>query len=189
MLTIFHSSIPTEIAPHYVRYYAAAYTFEAQPPFTPRRISTKPLMVGSEMDGHKVDPRYVDGWKPYVVFPCGLIPNGEGWLCSLGINDWQCAIAKLKPSELYLGAANGSDIAPRYFRHPNGSLPVKHIDDSQKRILLHWMIPRAGNMSISQGVMKCVNPREAQTVAEQPGVEEITFAAFEHIQMEGLRGR
>lgn len=184
MLAIFHSRLPGLSSPNWYRYYGAAYTFQAEPPFAPLRISTRPLMTGSEEDGHGVDQRKlkanVDLWKPYVVFPCGLVTNGTGWLCSLGVNDWQCAVAHLKPDQLFLGAANGSDIQPRYFRRSNGSLPVKMLDDNQRFKFLQWEIPRARQTGVGTGYMKCANPREAQLIAELPEVEEINFAEFEH---------
>lgn len=177
-LTMFHSSLPTEIAPHFVRYYAAAYTFEGAPPFTPLRISTRPLMAGSEADGHKVDPRYVDGWKPWVVFPCGIVEYKSGWLVSLGINDWQCAIATLKPTQLFLGAANGSDIPTRYFRRENGTLPVAVYNEGNRKRLLEWTVPRTSFGMASAGVMACSNPREAQEVADFKDVAEISYEQY-----------
>ena len=183
-LTIFHSSLATEVAPHFVRYYAAAYTFEGQPPFAPLRVSTRPLMVGSEADGHQVDPRYIEGWKPYVVFPCGLIEQvpgaSAGWLVSLGVNDWQCVIAKMRPDQLYLGAANGSDIPSRYFRRSNGSMPVMVAGDGGRKRPLEWTVPRTHHHTSGVGFMMCSNPREAQDVADFPSVEEISFYDYDH---------
>jgi predicted GH43/DUF377 family glycosyl hydrolase len=179
MLSIFHSSLPTEIAPHYIRYYAAAYTFEGEPPFAPLRISTRPLMVGSEEDGHRVDPRYVAGWKPYVVFPCGLVPDGPNWLVSLGVNDWACAVARIKADGLHLGAANGSDIPPRYFSADNGSMPVPIRGEDGLPRHLHWTVVRGRVGRTGTGYMKCANPMEAQAVAEMAGVTEIKYADWD----------
>lgn len=182
-LSIFHSSLPTEIAPHYIRYYAAAYTFEGVPPFAPLRVSTRPLMVGSEEDGHKVDPRYVEGWKPYVVFPCGLVADGTGWLVSLGINDWACAVARLQPNQLHLGAANGSDIPPRYFKAGNGSMPVSLKGEDGLTRQLHWSVVRGRFPGMAGvGYMRCGNPMEAQAVAEANGVTEIQYAEWDRAQ-------
>jgi len=178
-LSIFHSSLPTEVPPHFVRYYAAAYTFDSKPPFAPIRISTQPLMAGSEADGHEVDPRYVEGWKPYVVFPCGLVPDGSGWLCSLGVNDWACAVARMKPDKLHLGAANGSDIPPRYFKTENGSMPVAVRGDDGKTRHLHWDVTRGRFGRSGIGYMRCANPMEAQAVCEANGVAEIGFAEYD----------
>lgn len=183
-LTMFHSSIHTEVAPHFVRYYAAAYTFQGQPPFAPLRISTRPLMAGSEADGHQVDPRYVEGWKPYVVFPCGMIDRdpkdaASGWLVSLGVNDWQCAVARLRPDQLYLGAANGTDVPARYFRRNNGSLPILVFQEGGRKKSLEWLVPKPRFGMAGIGYMMCENPREAQEVAEFAGVEEIAFGDYE----------
>lgn len=179
-LSIFHSSVKTEIPPHYVRYLAGAYTFEARPPFTPLKISMRPMMSGSEEDGHKVDPRYMEGWKPYVVFPCGLIPEPDGsFLCSLGVNDWQCAIARLSPAQFHLGAVDGSDVITRYFRRENGSMPIKIVDDDQRTQFLNWLVPKAGVGMAGIGYMKVGNPREAEVVAEFPNVDEITEIDYE----------
>lgn len=191
-MAIFHSSIHTEVAPHFVRYYAAAYTFEGQPPFAPLRISTKPLMVGSEADGHQVDPRYVEGWKPYVVFPCGIVEQhpgspADGWLVSLGVNDWQCAVARLRADQLHLGAANGTDIPPRYFKRDNGTLPIHVFNDGGRKKILEWMVPRNRYGMVGVGYMVCPNPREAQEVAEFPSVEEIGFAEYDRAVL-GARG-
>lgn len=179
LMAIFHSRVNTEVPPHHVRYYGAAYTFQKEPPFTPLRVSTRPVMVASEADGHQVDPRFVDGWKPFVVFPCGLVPDGDGWLSSLGVNDWQCAIAKLRPDQLFLGAANGSDIQPRYFRTENGSKAVKLMTDAGSCRMLPWSVPRWRPTGAGVGYMKCTDPREAQSVAETPGVTEVSFAEFD----------
>lgn len=182
-LSIFHSSVATEVAPHFVRYYAAAYTFEGRPPFAPIRVSTRPLMVGSEADGHQVDPRYVEGWKPYVVFPCGLVERVEGgtggWFVSLGVNDWQCAVARIRPDQLFLGAANGTDIPPRYFRRANGTLPVPVFTGGGRKRLIEWMVPRTPFGMAGVGYMMCDNPLDAQEVSEFPGSEEIGFAEFD----------
>jgi hypothetical protein len=178
-LTIFHSSVPTEIPPHYVRYYAGGYTFSGKPPFNIRKISTKPVMVGSEVDGHKTDPRYKDGWKPYVVFPCGLVDEENGWLTSIGVNDWMCAVAKLDLSALHLGAPDGSDLKPRYFRTTNGSMPAKIWDESGRRVSVEWIIPRTRPGMAPIGYMVLSNPRQAQDVADSKGVTEITKEEFE----------
>lgn len=179
MLCIFHSSIPTETPPHYVRYYAAAYTFEKKAPFRILQVSEQPILAGSEEDGHRVDPRYTEGWKPYVVFPCGLVPDGEGWLMSLGINDWQCAIARLQRSQLLLGSPDGSSFRPRYFQTPNGTLPVRYVDAKQKPVFIHWeVVPNRRSPAAGAGYMRAEASRVAVEVSEVPGVSEITEEVF-----------
>lgn len=175
MLALFHSSIPTEEPPHFVRYYAGAYTFESKPPFKVLQISSQPIMSGSEEDGHKVDPRYVHGWKPYVVFPCGLVKEGDNLIASFGVNDWQCAVGKLKMDQLLLAAADGSSFKSRYFTVPNGTLPVRYIDAHQRPNFLHWeVVSKPGSCSAGTGYMNAANAREAVEVSEQPGVTEIS---------------
>ncbi len=172
---VFHSSLATETAPHYVRYYAGAYAFEAKPPFRITEISETPILAGSEEDGHQVDPRYVDGWKPYVVFPCGLAKDGEKFLVSLGVNDWQCAIARLSTEEFRLGAADGTSFKPRYFKVPNGTLPIKFKDQSGRLQFLQWRVFRPGrNGMAGAGYLRLMNAREASEAQEHEGATEIT---------------
>ncbi len=178
-LSIFHSSLPGEEPPHFVRYYAGAYTFESKPPFAPIRISTRPIMAGSEEDGHKVDPRYVAGWKPYVVFPCGLVVDDSRLLVSFGVNDWQCALGTLTIDQLYLASSDGSELEPRYFRSENGSVPVRIMDVEQRPKFMDWTVPRASCTGAAPGFMSCDDPREAQEVAELPGVSEISREEYE----------
>lgn len=177
-LSIFHSSLPTEVAPHYVRYYAGAYTFEGKPPFTPLMISSRPIMAGSEEDGHQVDPRYVAGWKPYVVFPCGLVPEESDFLVSLGVNDWQCCVGRLSHTQFHLFAADGSERQARYFRRENGSMPVKIVDGEQRIKFLPWLQPRSSGVTVGAGFMMLDDAREAQEVSEAPGVREITETEY-----------
>lgn len=178
-VTIFHSSLATEVAPHFVRYYAGAYTFEAKPPFRPIEISEFPVLSGSEEDGHQVDPRYVEGWKPYVVFPCGLVQEKDRWLVSFGINDWQCAIANLSTAQLQLGPADGSGFKPRFYRTPNGSLPVQYNDGGGAPQFLRWEVFKPGrNGTAGVGYMRILSPREAIEVSELPGVEVVDEHAY-----------
>ncbi len=178
-LVVFHSSVPSEVAPHFVRYYAGAYTFEAAPPFKILQISETPLMQGSEEDGHQVDPRYVEGWKPYVVFPCGLVLDKEKFLVSLGINDWQCAIARVSLDEMRLGAADGSTFRSRYFKASNGSNPVKYTDQSRRIQFLQWRVFKPGRCGmVGTGYMEVSDARQATETMEHPGAEEITESEY-----------
>jgi predicted GH43/DUF377 family glycosyl hydrolase len=189
-LAIFHSSVPSELPPAYVRYYGAAMTFAGKPPFEPLQISTKPIMVGSEVDGHQVDPRYVAGWKPFVTFPAGLVEDGDGWLCSIGVNDWQCAVARLRLPQLLLGAADGTDVPPRYFKRANGSIPVLVMGEHGRRQPVEWIVPRTRNGMTSPGFMMLTNQRQAQEVSEFVGVEEVGASAYEAaiLALSALRG-
>lgn len=185
MLAIFHSSVPTEAPPHFVRYYGAAYTFEAKPPFAITAISHQPLMAGSELDGHGPDPRYAAGWKPFVVFPCGLVPPMEGsddqsFLVSLGVNDWQCAVGRLRLDQMRMGLPDRSDAPMRYFANPNGSMPAKMIDASGQPAWLHWEITQTDRRGASApaGVYATSDGREAEAFLDSPRTEEITAEQY-----------
>lgn len=180
MLTIFHSSLPTEEPPHFVRYYGAAYVFEAKPPFRITAISSRPIMAGSEADGHGMDPRYSAGWKPFVVFPCGCVPEGDDWLVSLGVNDWQCAVGRVTPAHLNLIAPDGSDAPMRYFTTPNGSLPVQSVTADGRSNWIPWEIfnaDRRGAMAPA-GYYATSNGREAEAIADAPRVTEISAEEY-----------
>lgn len=182
LLSVFHSSLPTEVPPHFVRYFGGAYAFENKAPFRITRISELPIMAGSEADQHKVDPRYVAGWKPFVTFPCGLVRHGSRLFCSLGVNDWQCAIARLEESQFSLGAPDGSSFKPRFFRSPNASRPVKYTGADQKPVFLHWTPAKSRiGCAVSNGVLKIATAREAAEVAEYPGAEEIGADEFDRM--------
>lgn len=90
-LTFFHSSLPWK--KRQKRYYVGAYCFEATPPFRVTRITTKPLLAGSEHD-----PRMNGG--PLVVFPCGNVFDGKDHLVSFGVNDEACAWIRIPHTEL-----------------------------------------------------------------------------------------
>ncbi len=175
MLAIFHSSIATEEPPHFVRYYGAAYVFEAKPPFKILTVSAKPIMAGSEADGHGADPRYSDGWKPFVVFPCGIVPDGDDWLVSLGVNDWQCAVGRLKAEQLQFVSPDRSDAPVRYFTTMNGSLPAKMIGQDGASTYLQWEIPTPNLRGMAPtGYFATVDGREAEALSDMPRCEEIT---------------
>jgi predicted GH43/DUF377 family glycosyl hydrolase len=184
-LAIFHSSLATEQAPHYVRYYGAAYRFEAKPPFAITAISDAPLMTGSEEDGHGYDPRYAEGWKPFIPFPCGLVPvnpldEAEGWLVSLGVNDWQCAVGRIKPQQLAMRLPNGSDRPVRYFRTSNGSLPVQIIGANGQLRWIQWEKQEVGRgpVMVPPGYYATADGREAEMLSEAARATEITAEEY-----------
>ncbi len=179
-LHIFHSSLPTEIAPHYVRYYAGAYVFEAKPPFRITGITPKPIVAGSEADGHGYDPRYAEGWKPFIPFPCGVVDDGDDLLVSMGVNDWQCAVGRVPREGLQFVAPDGSQSVMRYFMTMNGSLQAKTIDANGQPKWIPWVIPqsdRRGAMA-PPGFYATSDPREAEAMEETPRVQEITPAEY-----------
>lgn len=60
-------------------YSLGLYTFDAAPPFAPRRIIEQPLVWGDERTRGSC-------WCA-VVFPCGATRDGDRWLVSAGIHD------------------------------------------------------------------------------------------------------
>lgn len=180
LLAFFHSSLATEVVPHHVRYFAAAYIMEPVAPFRVTEISQRPLMSGSESDGHRVDPRYTAGWKPYVVFPCGCVPFGNRYLVSLGVNDWCIAIAKMAADQLELGPVDGSGFKDRFFRTTNGSLGVRLSDDTGHMNPVEWLVPRQGLVGMTgPGYLRISNPRNAEELLGERGVAEITGSEYE----------
>ena len=180
LLAIFHSSVATETPPHYVRYFAGAYRISGAAPYQILGISLRPIISASEEDGHKVDPRYVDGWKPYVVFPCGLVEAGKNYLVSFGINDWQSAIAKLPVDSIDLIKPDGSELRPRFFTRANGSVPFHMFKQDRAPTAVVWKVPSAGaGCSAGRGYARVARQREAQEVAEIVGVTEITEQEYD----------
>jgi len=187
MVHVFHSSLPTEIPPHYVRYYAGLYTFEARPPFAPINISRRPLMVGSEMDGHRQDPRYAKGWKPFVVFPCGVFYDGgldkEAALrVSLGVNDWHIAIAPIKWSGIEMIDADGASRQPRYFRSHRGNYPepITSIGPSgAAQNYIQFEVPERKYGTPPIGYFECRDEQVADELAEIKHIEEISEETYQ----------
>lgn len=184
MLAIFHSSVPTEIAPHFVRYHAGAYTFKSAPPFEVTSISSHPVLTGSEEDGHKVDPRYVAGWKPYVVFPCGLVDDEDGFLVSFGVNDWQCAIGRLRREDLHLGSVRGTEMPPRFFSTSNPGFPVATLMGpgyDMRPVFTDWEVfsTGTGHGGPAPGYMRTTSARIAHDIAGAEGVREISGTEYE----------
>lgn len=174
LLHVFHSSLPTEQAPHYVRYYAGACVMSGRAPFQALSISGRPIAVGSELDSHKVDPRYVQGWKPFVVFPCGCVSIRKNLYVSMGVNDWQTVVAPVK--ELHLINV-GTPIKPRYFKTQNGSLPqrILIVEGSDLRSdWVSWEVPRSPNhVGAGVGYMKAPDARVAEEFSTDPNITEI----------------
>lgn len=76
--TFFHSSTPW--MPPKRQYHMGCYTFESKPPFKVKRITTTPLLSGSQKDPWSKG-------KPLVVFPCGAVFENGNFTVSMGIND------------------------------------------------------------------------------------------------------
>ena len=127
-LTVFHSSTPYPVPPHWRRYYSGAYTFKAEPPFAITAISHEPLLVGSAEDGHAHDPRQIDTWKPFVVFPNGIIQKDDfTYWVSYGVNDYMIAVAE--HDDFLLGDPKFETWGPKYFATDNA--------DRVRRMFVH----------------------------------------------------
>ena len=90
----FHSSQPWWNGRR--RYFMGAYAFEAKPPFRITRMSSEPLLKGSNQDKRILE-------FPIVVFPGGAVFDEakQEWFVVMGINDCQCGWQKI-PHEALL---------------------------------------------------------------------------------------
>jgi predicted GH43/DUF377 family glycosyl hydrolase len=100
-LAFFHSSMELTTVQSkgqsMVHYFMGAYLFEAQPPFSIKKISSKPIVSADCYNG----PAY-DTWKPLrVVFPCGFIHNKDYIWVSFGKQDHEAWIIKLDKAKLF----------------------------------------------------------------------------------------
>lgn len=100
LLRFFHATLDNEFTPNRRRYYIGAYLMEPEPPFTVVRVSRKPIIYGSEVCD--VKQRDCFHFKQNVVFPSGIVVRDGCWLVSLGANDCQSVIAKVRPENLNL---------------------------------------------------------------------------------------
>lgn len=89
--TFFHSR--TNWIPPKCRYHMGAYEFEAKPPFKITRVTTKPILSGSELDRRNIG-------APVVVFPEGSKFVDGTWHVVGGSNDCQCFWQRIPHDEL-----------------------------------------------------------------------------------------
>lgn len=90
--TFFHSSLPMALNQKR-RYAMGAMAYDPIAPFTVRKITPKPLLIGS-----KKDRWYQD--KPAVVFPGSCTLRNGFWTGALGVNDLDSAIFTIHHSKL-----------------------------------------------------------------------------------------
>lgn len=103
LLRFFHTRMDNEPMPARWRYYIGACIMDPEPPFEIYSVSSEPIIRGSEdEDMIPLDRASCFHRKLNVVFPGGCIKDGEDFLLSIGINDCQSAIARLKPADLKL---------------------------------------------------------------------------------------
>ena len=90
-VTFFHSHRPWGETRR--RYFMGALAFSAEPPFRLTRITSRPILCGSEHDH-----RAYGG--PPCIFPCGAVLRGDEWLVTFGVNDENCGWIKIPQHEL-----------------------------------------------------------------------------------------
>jgi len=142
-------------------------------------------MAGSEEDGHGYDPRYAEGWKPYVVFPCGCVPVGSKLVVSFGVNDWQCGVARLDRSKIVMVPADGTGRRKFYFRAANGALPIKTVSPEGQVLWLRWDSPptQQVNRMITPGYLSTSNGLEAEELSQIPNVTETSEDEYHRSMM------
>jgi len=90
-LSFFHSALQWRGPKR--RYYMGAYTFEAKAPFEVKRMTSVPLLVGSERDFR--------AWEsPLVIFAEGHVYEEGVHLVTFGVNDEQCGWIKIPNKDL-----------------------------------------------------------------------------------------
>lgn len=68
------------------------YTFDAKPPFAPRRMTPKPILVA--------DWQTKPADTCCCVFPCGAVHVGDDWVVSMGIHDRWTELRKYSHADL-----------------------------------------------------------------------------------------
>jgi len=96
LLRFAHALQRNERSDQYWTYHICGVVLEPQPPFSILKISSKPILSGTEQYFHW--PRY----KPRVLIPYGAVANGDGFKLSVGCNDSACATVNLTEKDLNL---------------------------------------------------------------------------------------
>ena len=81
------------------RYAPSVYCFQQEYPFAPSAKPKTPLRIASPSGATRTYAR-LNPAVGEVVYPCGSARDGARWLISCGINDEQCAIARLTLAEV-----------------------------------------------------------------------------------------
>jgi predicted GH43/DUF377 family glycosyl hydrolase len=96
-LTIFHSSC--RLLGNFMKtYFIGALLFDSSPPFRPRAASAYPIIDNSFYEGPYSTFR--NRGFDYVVFPMGLTQVNDTLLLSLGHNDWEGLLIRIKLADL-----------------------------------------------------------------------------------------
>lgn len=105
LLRFFHSTLDNEPAHYRRRYYVGAVKLKPEPPFDVIEFSSEPLLYGSEDDVMPpLERSACSHWKGKVIFPAGAVwenpEKPDSVLLSVGVNDSQCAIARINRFKL-----------------------------------------------------------------------------------------
>jgi predicted GH43/DUF377 family glycosyl hydrolase len=76
------------------RYNMTPYIFDKKPPFTIRAIGRSPFLYAANDNPLGGEPG-MGGWTPRVVFPGGMIDNGDSVDLALGVNDTYNAVLRI----------------------------------------------------------------------------------------------
>lgn len=96
-IRFFHSLTGNRHDPYNFRYHIGALTMDTFPPFRACSVMKNPIISGDE--------RWIPDcahYKPNVMFPGGAIKEGDEFVISIGINDCQSALVRVKESDLNL---------------------------------------------------------------------------------------
>lgn len=103
LLRFFHTRMDNEPPPVRHRYYVGCCLMTSAPPFAIARVCKEPIIRGSEIDDRtELERSACLHWKGNVAFPSGCVRSGPFILLALGINDCQCAVARLSDEHLKL---------------------------------------------------------------------------------------
>jgi predicted GH43/DUF377 family glycosyl hydrolase len=102
LLRFFHSRLENEPAPIRWRYYVGCLLMESTPPFKVLKVCKEPIIRGSEDDDLGEQRQACPHWKSNVIFPTTCILQGDDFLLSVGINDAESAVVRLKEEDLKL---------------------------------------------------------------------------------------
>lgn len=95
-LKFFHSNLVNTKSDAHWNYSMGALVMQSAPPFRITKISSHPILAGSEMFNRSMH------WKPKCILPYGAVRNGDGFEVGVGLNDCQCAIAYVLKEHLNL---------------------------------------------------------------------------------------
>ncbi len=101
LLRFFHSSLRNESFGPKWRYYMGAYIMSGEPPFKVERVSTKPIVYGSEIC-HIPAKQRPNHWKANVIFPGSALKRDGYFEVAAGCNDSSCLRMKITPEMLNL---------------------------------------------------------------------------------------